>query len=76
MGITKEILERHILVKDISSLLISQTHLYQQKQILVPQSLHIKSQNQMLPNSVQVVVKQTTPTLNAPLLVWLGENNA
>ena len=76
MGITKEILERHVLVKDISSLLISQTHLYQQKQILVPQSLHIKSQNQMLPNSVQVVVKQTTPTLNAPLLVWLGENNA
>ena len=46
------------------------------KLILLLESLHIKRQGQMLPNIVQVVVPQTTLTLNAPLFVQLGENNA
>ena len=45
------------------------------KLILLLESLHIKRQGQMLPNIVQVVVPQTTLTLNAPLFVQLGENN-
>ena len=49
---------------------------YINKLILLPESLHIKSQGQMLPNIDQVVVPQTTLTLNAPLFVQPGENNA
>ena len=49
---------------------------YINKLILLPESLHIKSQGQMLPNIDQVVVPQTTLTLNASLFVQPGENNA
>ena len=45
------------------------------KLILLLESLLVKRQGQMLPNIVQVVVPQTTLTLNAPLFVQLGENN-
>ena len=48
---------------------------YINKLILSLESLHIKSQGQMLPNIVHVVVPQTTLTLNAPLFFQLGENN-
>ena len=49
---------------------------YINKLILLLESLHIKSQGQMLPNIFQVVLPQTTISLNAPLFVQLGENNA
>ena len=49
---------------------------YINKRILLLESLHIKSQGQMLPNIFQVVLPQTTISLNAPLFVQLGENNA
>ena len=46
---------------------------YINKQILLSESLHIKSQSQILPNPVHVV-QQTTLTRNAPLFVWHREN--
>ena len=49
---------------------------YINKLILLLESLHIKSQAQMLPNIFRVVLPQTTLTLNAPLFVQLVENNA
>ena len=49
---------------------------YINKLILLLESLHIKSQVQMLPNIFRVVLPQTTLTLNAPLFVQLVENNA
>ena len=49
---------------------IKPTHI--NKLILPLESLHIKNQGQMLPNPVQVVIQQTTLTLNAPLIDQLG----
>ena len=49
---------------------------YISKPILLLESLHIKSQGQMLPNPVQVMVQQTTLTLNVTMFVEHGENNA